>query len=120
MGSERLRRLPYPPLLLRVFRTSVVVWLLARVTYVVVLMVGVLFFGILPVEDGISAAFHPASLSRVTMVALTAVLVWLHRHRAHEHLLQANFGVSSAWFWAASLFAAGILDAAAQALLSGL
>lgn len=68
---------------------------------------GVPVFELLPPGEGISAALHPTALSRFLLVALTAVLVWLDRRRAHEHLLQANFGVSPLWFWTASLLSAG-------------
>lgn len=110
-------KLPYPPLLLRVLRISVVVWVLVRITYVVVLLVGVLFFGFLSLEEGIDAALHPVWPSRALLVVLTSFLVWRQRTLDHEHLLQGNLGVRSAWFSAASLFAAGAADLAGQALV---
>lgn len=110
-------KLPYPPLLLRVLRISVVVWVLVRITYVVVLLGGVLFFGFLSLQEGIDAALHPVWPSRVLLVVLTGFLVWRQRTIDHEHLLQGNFGVLPAWFSAASLLAAGAADLTVQALL---
>lgn len=109
--------MPHPPLLLRVIRISVAFWLLVRVAYVVVILVSMLFFEVLSSGEGIEAALHPVWPSRVLLVALTAFLVWLHRRAGHEHLLQADFGVMSVWFSAASVLAAGAADLTVQALV---
>lgn len=115
MSYAHVRKFPYPPLVVRVLRTSAAVWLLARLAYVVVLVVAVYFFG-LPSDEGISAALHPTPLSRGVLVAVTAVLVWLDRRRSHEHLLQANFGVSPLWSATASIVAAGVMDVGVHSL----
>lgn len=115
MNDTRVQKLPYPPLLLRVLRTSAVIWLLVRSAYVLLLLVGMGTSGV--VGEGVSAALQPSGLSRILLVALTAVLVWLDRRRAHEHLLPANFGVSPLWFWSASLLAAAVLDLGTHAIL---
>jgi hypothetical protein len=90
---------------------------MVRVAYVLVLLVGVEFFGFLSTEASIEAALRPVWPSRVLVVALTSFLVWLQRKNAHEHLLQANFGVPSAWFSAASLVTAAAADLTVQALI---
>ena len=110
-------KLPDPPYLLRILRSSTLVWLLTRVTYALVLIIGVLFFPLLSLEEGIQSALHPPWLLRLMLVVLTAGLVQLDRRRAHEHLLQANFGVPAVWFSATSLVAAGLADLTVQALL---
>lgn len=120
MSPARRLKIPYPPLLLRVIRISVAFWLLARVAYVLVLLVGVLFFELLSVGEGIEAALHPVWPSRVLLVALSSFLVWLHRRTGHEHLLQADFGVASVWFGTASLLSAGAADLTVQALVRSL
>ena len=99
---------------------SVLVWLLVRVAYVLVLLVAVEFLGFLSSEQGIDAALEPVWLSRALLVILAGFLVWLQRRSAHEHLLQANFGVRPAWFTAASLLAAAAADVAVQALVRSL
>ena len=117
MSFARDLRLPYPPLLMRILGISVFLWLLVRLAYVLVLLVSVSFFGFLSFEDGLDAALHPVWPSRALLVALAAALVWLQGRIAHEHLLQANFGVRSVWFFAASLVAAGAADLAVQSLV---
>lgn len=107
---------PYPPFLLRVTRSSVVVWFLARIMYVLVLMVGV-FLGIMSIEEGMQSALHPVWPTRLLLVVLTAVLIHLDRNFAHEQLLQFNFGVPAIWFSATSLGAAGMSDVIVQALI---
>jgi hypothetical protein len=92
-------------------------WLLVRAGYVIVLMVGAQFLGLLPLEEAIQAALHPVWPSRLLLVVLTAVLVHLDRKLAHEHLLQANLGVPAVWFSATSLVAAGLSDLTVQALM---
>ena len=110
-------KLPYPPCLLRLLRSSMLVWFMTRATYALVLIFGVLFFRFLSLEEGIQSALHPPGLLRLLLVGLTAVLVHLDRRRTHEHLLQANFGVPAVWFSATSLVAAGLADLTVQALL---
>jgi len=117
MNRPHVVKLPYPPLLLRVLRSSMLVWLLARVTYMLVLVMGVETFGLMSPEEGIQSALHPVWLSRLLLVVLTAVLVHLDRGLVHEHLLQANFGVPAVWFPVASLVAAGLSDLTVQALV---
>ena len=109
--------LPYPPLLVRVVRTSVIVWLLVRIAYVLVLLTSVELLDFLSHDDGIAAALEPVWTSRALLVIVTAFLVWLQRRNAHEHLLQANFGVRPAWFTSASLLAATAADVAVQAIV---
>ena len=120
MSAPPHSTLPYPPLLVRVVRISIVVWLLVRVAYVLVLLVAVEFLGFLSSEQGLAAALAPVWPSRALLVMLTGFLVWLQRRSAHEHLLQADFGVRPAWFTAASLLAATAADVAVQALLRSL
>jgi hypothetical protein len=93
-------------------------WLLVRVTYVVALLVGVEFFGLLSREEGVHSALYPVWHVRLLLLALTAIVVHLDRKRAHEHLLQANLGVPAVWFPATSLVAAGLSDLAVQTLMS--
>ncbi|MQA92677.1 MAG: hypothetical protein GEU90_21050 [Gemmatimonas sp.] len=109
--------LPYPRYLGTVIRRSVLVWLLVRITYVVVLMAGVLSFGLLSLPEGISAGLHPAWTIRVFLVMVAAFLVWWDRRRSHELLLHANLGAAPGWFWTASLLTALVLDVAIQAIL---
>jgi FtsH-binding integral membrane protein len=113
-GWLHLPRLPAPALLLRVIRSSVVMWLLARAA-----MAGVLFLGVLPSADALQSALHPTLTARILLVGFTALLVHLDRKLAHEHLLQANFGIPAASFVATSLLAAGLADLTVQALLHG-
>lgn len=115
-----LARLPYPPYLWQVTRRSLGIWVLVRSAYVVVLLVGVAFFGLLPFAEGTTLALHPALATRAMLIVLSAVLVWWDRRRSQELLLPANMGAWSGWFWTASLLAALILDVALQALLQAL
>jgi sterol desaturase/sphingolipid hydroxylase (fatty acid hydroxylase superfamily) len=110
-------RPPYPRYLWILSQRSVLLWLLVRITYVVVLMVGVMLFGLLPLPEGISAALQPPLSARITFIATTAILVWWERRRAHEVLLPANLGASPGWFWTASLVTVSVLDMAIQAIL---
>lgn len=98
---------PYPRYLWTVVRQSALVWVLARL----------LFFFILWLAGGISVALHPTLMTRLLLVAVTALLVWWDRRRAHELLLPANLGVWPGWFWAASLFTASMLDLILQTLV---
>jgi hypothetical protein len=113
-------RLPYPPYLWRVIRRSVGIWLLARNTYVVVLMVGVLFFNLLPLDEGLARVLHPGWATRAVLVTVATFVVWWDRRRSHEVLLPANLGAWSGWFWTASLVAALASDVAVQTLIAAL
>ena len=93
-------------------------WLLIRSAYVVVLLAGVAFFGLLPFAEGVAAALHPGWVIRAVLVALSAFLVWWDRRRSHELLLPANLGAWSGWFWGVSVLAALVLDVVLQTLLS--
>lgn len=110
-------RLPYPPYHWKVIRRSAGMWLLVRIAYVFVLM-AVVVFGLLPSAEGTALAIHPLWVTRVLLVALTAVFVWLDRRRSHELLLPANLGAWPGWFWTASLLTGLVLDMAVQTLLS--
>jgi hypothetical protein len=112
-----LIRLPYPHYLWILSRRSALLWLLVRITYAAVLMAGVMVFGLLPLPEGISAALQPPLSARITLIAVTAILVWWDRRRAHEVHLHANLGASPAWFWTASLLTVSVLDMAIQAIL---
>jgi hypothetical protein len=103
--------------MLRVFRSSMLVWLAARVSYALVLVIGAQVFGLMSSDESTQAALHPVWPSRLLLMVLTAVLVHLDRRLAHEHLLQANFGVPTLWFPATSLVAAAVSDLTIQALL---
>ena len=107
---------PYPPLLVRTARSSVLIWLLVRIVYALVLIVGAALFGVFSVDQAMQSALLPIPASRLLLVVVTAVLVQVDRTRAHEGLLQANFGVSAWWFTATSVFAAGLTDFAVQSL----
>jgi hypothetical protein len=109
---------PHRPLLLRVIRSSVLIWLLARVMYALIMVIGVLIGGLLSLEAAIQFALHPLWPSRILLVLIAAVLVHLDRAFAHEHLLQANFGVSVGWFWATSFVTATLADLVVQTLLN--
>lgn len=117
MSHARGVKLPHPPLLLRVFRSSMLVWLLARGSYALVLIFGAEVFGLMSSDESTQAALHPVWPSRLLLMVLTAVLVHLDRRLAHENLLQADFGVATVWFTATSLVAAGLSDLIVQALL---
>ena len=93
------------------------VWLLSRVIYAVVIIFGAEEFGLMSQEEGIQSALHPAWSSRLLLISLTAALVHLDRKLAHEHLLQANFGVSAVWFLVTSLVAASVSDLGVQLLM---
>lgn len=93
------------------------IWLLARMLYVIVLLVGVHVIPFVPQHEGVAGALHPAPAVRLVLVALTVVLLHIDRRRAHETLLQSNFGVSPLWFAATSLLAAGGADIVVHALL---
>lgn len=112
-SAADLRRLhlgfPYPPYLRRVVRRSARLWMLLRLVGLVLGAVG-----------DLPGALHPPWTTHASLVALTAVLVWWDRRRAHELLLHANLGARPGWFWAASILTATVLDAATQALLRGL
>jgi hypothetical protein len=108
---------PHPSLLLHTFRASVLVWLLARVAYVLVIMVGADAFGFVAAEQAMAAAMNPVWPSRLLLVAITVVLVHIDRMRAHEPLLQANLGGPGTWFLATSFLAAGMTDLAVQQLM---
>lgn len=116
MNAVHVVKRPYPPLVRRVLRSSVLAWLLVRVAYVFVLFAGTLALG-LSAAYAIESALHPVWPSRVLLVVLAAALVQLDRRLAREHLLHANFGIAAAWFWGTSLVAAGLSDLALQALL---
>lgn len=109
--------LPHPPYLRKVIRRSAGMWLLVRFTYIVVLMLGVLFFGLLPFAEGIDSALHPPWVTRTVLVAVTAFLLWWDRRRFRELLFYANLGTHPGWFWAASLLTASVLDIVVQTLL---
>jgi hypothetical protein len=96
------------------------IWVLARSADVVVLMAGVVFFGLLPLAEGIAQALHPGWATRAVLVVLAAVVVWWDRRRSHELLLPANLGAWSGWFWTASLLTALVMDMAVQTLLAAL
>lgn len=113
-------RLPYPPYLWKVIRRSVGIWLLARSAYVVVLVTGAAFFGLLPPAEVIALVLHPLWATRAVLVALAAVGVWWDRRRFHELLLPANLGAWPGWFWTASLLTALALDVVVQTLLAAL
>lgn len=98
---------PYPRYLWVVVRQSALVWVLARL----------LIFFVLWLTGGIVVALHPNFATRAFLVAVTALLVWWDRRRAHELLLPANLGASPGWFWAASLLAASLLDLVLQTLV---
>jgi hypothetical protein len=98
-------------------RRSILAWLTIRVGYVILLMIGVLFFGILPLQEGIEAAIQPILLTRAFLVVLTLLVVWLDRTRSHELLLQHNLGASPIWFWFVSLASAILLDFLVQGLV---
>jgi hypothetical protein len=100
-----------------VFRTGVLLWVSTRVAYALVVIVGAEIVGLMSPEEALRSALHPVWSSRLLLVALTAGLVHLDRKLAHERLLQANFGVSTAWFVATSLVAAGLSDIGVQALM---
>jgi hypothetical protein len=108
---------PYPAYLWTVVRRTALLWLLVRITYAILLMVGVLFFGLLPLPTAISLALHPILATRALLIAVTALLVWWDRRRAHELLLQANVGASPGWFWTTLLFTASMVDVTCQVLL---
>ena len=93
------------------------VWLAARVSYALVLILGAQVFGLMSPGESTQAALHPVWPSRLLLMVLTAVLVHLDRRLAHEHLLQANLGVPTLWFTATSLVAAALSDLTMQALL---
>lgn len=108
---------PHPPLLLRVATRSVFFWLLIRVMYALVLIFGAQQVGLVSADDARQFAIHPMWPARLLLVGLTAFMVHVDRARAHEHLLQANFGVGAAWFAAVSLVAASVSDLVVQTLL---
>lgn len=110
--------MPYPRSVLRVARTSVMMWLLGRAAYTIAVLSGAETFELFPGAQGLEAALQPAGISRAVVVLVASFLVWLQRRIGHEHLLQANFGVASAWFVATSLAAAGTADIVVQAILS--
>ena len=101
---------PYPGFMLKLARQSAVVWLLLRL----------LFFVLLWLAGGTSAALHPSLVTRIFIVSATVLLVWWDRRRAHELLLPANLGAWSGWFWAAALLVAATLDLATQTLIEAL
>jgi hypothetical protein len=84
---------------------------------VLVLIVGATISGMLSLEQAMRYALHPMWPTRLLLVVLTAALVHLDRKWAHEHLLQANFGVPAFWFSATSLVVAGLADVIVQTLL---
>jgi hypothetical protein len=111
-------KLPYPPYLRGVVLASAMAWLLVRVTYGVVLIVGALFFGAPPVSGGIEAAVNPVLAARAAIIAVATSLVWIRGWLAREHLLHANLAASVLWIVVASLLSAGLLELAAGALLA--
>lgn|GEM_PF-3205833 len=110
-------RLPYPPYLRKVVRSSAGLWILVRIAYVVVLIIAA-FSGLLPLDEAIALVLHPLGMIRALLVAFAGVLVWGDRSRAHELLLPANLGAWPGWFWAASLLTGLVLDVAVQAVLA--
>ena len=114
----RIQNRPYPPLLRRLFASSVIIWLLARVVFAVVFLLGVMLFGGMPSDEAWQLTLHPVWPARVLLVLVTSFLVQLDRRFAHENLLQANFGVAPGWFVGTSLLSAGAADVAVQSILS--
>ncbi len=111
-------RLPYPPYLWRVSRGSAGLWVLVRIAYSVVTVVGAALLGILTYDEIVGLVLHPNWATRASLVATAAVMVWWDRRRSHELLLHANLGAWPGWFWAASLLAAAVLDVAVQTLIA--
>jgi hypothetical protein len=117
MRADLPRRIPYPPLLWRSFRSGVFMWVVLRVAYVIVLLAGAELIGLFNGADALEFAKRPAPATRVLLMILAAALVHIDRVRAHENVLSANLGVSSRWFIATSLLAAAIVDSMLQLLL---
>jgi hypothetical protein len=92
-------------------------WVLVRVAYVIVLLVGSEVIGFVGGGDALNFARWPAPPTRVLLIVMAAILVHIDRVRAHEQLLSVNFGISSRWFVATSLLAAAIADSVLQLLL---
>jgi len=81
-------------------------------------MMGAVMAEVFAPAEAAAAATHPPVSARVTLVGLTAFLVWFGRMRSRELLLHANLGTRPGWFWGASLLTAALADTVAQALLS--
>jgi hypothetical protein len=109
-------RVPYKSLLFRTLRAGMFLWLLVRAAYVVVLMTGSQT-GLFTAADATEFALRPVVAARLLLVFIAAALVHIDRQRAHELLLQANFGVSTRWFTMAAMGGAGIADLTAQTIL---
>lgn len=104
MNPREALYLPYPGSLVSTALKSALLWLLLRLTFLVI-------FSLLEQPE---AGLHQPSLG------IPAVLVWLDRRFYHEQLLPANLGASQLWFWATSLFVALGLDVGAALLLASL
>ena len=103
-------RLPYPPYLLRVALRGAFMWLVLRA----------LALAVLAARFSLHDGLFPSPHTRVLLVALAALLVWLDRRRFRESLFLADLGTPPLWLWLAVLGAAGLLDAALQLLLLAL
>jgi hypothetical protein len=110
----------HPQLLRRAFRSGLIVLPLVRIVYALALISGSQFEGLFSPTEAVEYALRPVWAAHVLFVVIAAVLVHIDRVRAHELLLQMNFGVSRRWFTMASLMGAAIADLTVQTLLLAL